>query len=86
MLAAGPRAAGAVTLAADDAVAPRALGLVEPLVGGARERCQAPGVVYMSGDTARAAVRRQPGTEQSLFLRKPFAPSALLSAAAAARR
>jgi CheY-like chemotaxis protein len=42
-----------------------------------------PGVVYMSGDTARAQVRRQPGTEQAHFLTKPFAPSALIEAVAA---
>lgn len=43
-----------------------------------------PGIVYMSGDTARAAVHAQPGTEGALFLEKPFAPAALLAALAEA--
>jgi CheY-like chemotaxis protein len=42
-----------------------------------------PGVVYMSGDTARARVERQPGTENAHFLTKPFAPNALIEAVAA---
>lgn len=41
-----------------------------------------PGLVYMSGDTARAAVRAQPGTEAARFLEKPFEPETLLAALA----
>jgi two-component system OmpR family response regulator len=44
-----------------------------------------PGVVYMSGDTARARVRSQPGTERARFLTKPFSPGALVDAVGAAR-
>jgi hypothetical protein len=36
----------------------------------------------MSGDTSRAALRGQPGTEGAVFLQKPFAPGALLAALA----
>lgn len=49
-------------------------------------RGRKPGLVYMSGDTARASVQRQPGTEGALFLEKPFAPAALLAALADAAR
>lgn len=45
-------------------------------------RGRRPGVVYMSGDTKRAALRKQPGTEDAIFLEKPFAPAALLVALA----
>lgn len=44
-----------------------------------------PGVVYMSGDTARARIRNQPGTEHARFLTKPFSPAALVDAVGAAR-
>ena len=49
-------------------------------------RGRRPGLVYMSGDTARAAVRRQPGTEGARFLEKPFAPETLVEALARAAR
>lgn len=49
---------------------------------GSDVRGRRPGVVYMSGDTARASVHAQPGTEGALFLQKPFAPAALLAALA----
>jgi CheY-like chemotaxis protein len=48
-------------------------------------RGQAPGVVYMSGDTARARLRGQPGTEHAEFLAKPFSPAALVDAVGAVR-
>lgn len=41
---------------------------------------RSPGVVYMSGDTKRAVLRGQPGTENATFLEKPFEPEALLAA------
>lgn len=47
-------------------------------------RGRRPGIVYMSGDTVRAAVHAQPGTDGALFLEKPFAPAALLAALAEA--
>jgi DNA-binding NtrC family response regulator len=49
-------------------------------------RGRAPGVVYMSGDTARARLRGQRGTENAQFLAKPFSPAALVDAVGAARR
>lgn len=61
-----------------DVALPGGAGEVPTYAGDARGR--RPGLVYMSGDTARAAVHRQPGTENALFLQKPFDPAALLAA------
>lgn len=44
-----------------------------------------PGLVYMSGDTARAKLRNQPGTQAARFLSKPFSPAALVDAVGAVR-
>lgn len=55
-------------------------GRGEVPVYGADARGLFPGLVYMSGDTARASVHRQPGTERALFLSKPFTAEALVDA------
>jgi two-component system response regulator FlrC len=63
-----------------DVQLPGGNGEVPTYAGDARGR--RPRLVYMSGDTARAAVQRQPGTEGARCLEKPFAPEALLAALA----
>lgn len=63
-----------------DVAMPGGMGEVPTYPRDARGR--RPGLVYMSGDTARASVEAQPGTEGARFLQKPFAPAALLAALA----
>ena len=74
----------AVDVILSDVAMPGGNGEVPTYANDARGR--KPGVVYMSGDTARAAVQDQRGTEGALFLQKPFAPTALLDALTAAAR
>lgn len=73
----------AVDVVVSDVSLPGGTGAVPTYAADARGR--APGVVYMSGDTARARLRNQPGTEHARFLSKPFSPGALVDAVGAAR-
>ncbi len=73
-----------VDVVVSDVSLPGGTGAVPTYPADARGRT--PGVVYMSGDTARARLRNQPGTEQAQFLAKPFSPGALVDAVGAAQQ
>lgn len=72
-----------VDVVVSDVSLPGGTGAVPTYRADARGR--APGVVYMSGDTARARLRGQPGIDSAQFLAKPFSPAALVDAVGAVR-
>ena len=72
-----------VDVVVSDVSLPGGTGAVPTYAADARGRT--PGVVYMSGDTARARLRNQAGTEHARFLSKPFSPAALVDAVGAVR-